>query len=167
MKTNTILYLSIVILLMSCHSSKEKDSYIVSNDVYDAANKIKSEQDEEGYNLMKANCYACHNPNTASHDEILTPPFKAVKMHYLKAYEDKEKFVNAMVNWVQNPDKEKALMFGAVKRFEVMPKLALPTKDLEKIASYIYDHDVDQPEWMNEHIEEMNKKKGTLNPTKN
>ena len=50
-------------------------------------------------------------------------------------------------------------MFGAVKRFKVMPKLLLPIEDLEKIATFIYDNDVEKPEWMEEH---MNEKKGKM-----
>ena len=103
---------------------------------------------------MKNNCYACHNPNTESHGDILAPPFKAVKMHYNREYDTKEDFVKAIVNWVQNPEEDKALMFGAVKRFKVMPKLPLPTKNLEKIANYIYDNDVEEPKWMEEHMKE-------------
>lgn len=156
MKKKVILVLSIATLLMSCNQSKEKNVYVAaSSEIYKIDATANILQEDDGYTLMKTNCYVCHNPNTKSHDEILAPPFKAVKMHYGREYDSKEKFVNAVVNWVQHPDENKALMFGAVKRFEVMPKLALPTEDLEKIAAYIYDNDVEQPEWMEEHMKEM------------
>lgn len=155
MKTQTILLLSSVALFMSCNQSNEKSAYTASIHTYKFDETDKNLQKDNGYTLMKNNCYACHNPNATSHDEILAPPFKAVKMHYMRAYDSKEEFVNAMVSWVQNPDEDKALMFGAVKRFKVMPKLALPTEDLEKIAAYIYDNDVEQPEWLEEHMKEM------------
>lgn len=154
MKKITILLLSIVTLFMSCNQSNKKNAYTASShidNVEEAGSHLKR---DNGYTLMKNNCYACHNPNIKSHDEILAPPFKAVKMHYMREYDNKEKFVDAMVDWVQHPDEEKALMFGAVKRFKVMPKLALSTEDLEKIAAYIYDNDVEQPEWMEEHMKE-------------
>jgi mono/diheme cytochrome c family protein len=147
-----ILLLSAITLLMSCNQSNDTKGYTALNKADATTNYL---QTDNGYTLMKNNCYACHNPKATSHDEILAPPFKAVKMHYTRAYDSKEEFVNAMVSWVQNPDEDKALMFGAVKRFKVMPKLALPTEDLEKIAAYIYDNDVEQPEWMEEHMKEM------------
>lgn len=127
-------------------------------------------QPGEAYTLLKNNCYLCHNPKAASHDDIIAPPFKAVKMHYTNAYDNKTDFVNAMVNWVQNPEEEKALMRGAVNRFKVMPKMDLPTEDLEKIATYIYDNDVEEPIWMEEHMQQqhgngkgMGKGKGKMN----
>ena len=114
-----------------------------------------SEQLTDGYTLMKNNCYVCHNPNTASHDDIIAPPFKAVKMHYTRQYDTKEGFVTAVVNWVQNPTEDNALMYGAVMKFKVMPKLELDPKDLEQIATYIYDNDIEQPEWMSAHMNKM------------
>ncbi|MFK5878739.1 MAG: c-type cytochrome [Flavobacteriaceae bacterium] len=117
--------------------------------------------EDEGYTLMKANCYVCHNPKAASHDEIIAPPFKAVKMRYTRQYINKEEFVNAVVNWALEPSEDKALMYGAVNQFKVMPKLALDKSDLEKIASYLYDNDVEEPEWMGDHMkEEKNKGHG-------
>lgn len=158
MNTKIILLLSSAALFMGCNQSNEKKTFIATSEVFKVGAQDSNLQDEDGYNLMKNNCYACHNPNAASHDDILAPPFRAVKMRYQKAYDSKEKFVDAMVNWVQHPDEDKALMFGAVKRFKVMPKLELPKEDLEKIAAYMYDHDVEQPEWMEEHMKEMNGK---------
>ncbi|MDX1318295.1 MAG: c-type cytochrome [Xanthomarina gelatinilytica] len=153
MNKKVILLVSVVALFTSCNQAK-KDKLVAvvaeNNNIVIETNREPS----DGYTLMKNNCYACHNPNTSSHDDILAPPLKAVKMHYNREYDTKEDFVNAMVNWVQNPEEDKALMFGAVRRFKVMPKLPLPTKDLEKIAKYIYENDVDEPEWMEDHMNE-------------
>ena len=116
--------------------------------------------EDEAYILMKDNCYVCHNPNAKSHDEIIAPPFKGVKMRYSKEYENKEDFVNAIVEWVQNPIEDNALMYGAVMQFRVMPKLEIEKKDLEQIANYIYDNDVEMPEWAGNH---QNEKQGKGN----
>ena len=146
-----ILLASFVVLLMSCNQTKkEKNTEVLALNT--EVNAVTNQKGSEDYTLMKNNCYACHNPNTASHDDILAPPFKAVKMHYNREYDNKKDFVDAMVNWVQNPEEDKALMFGAVRKFKVMPKLPLPTEDLEKIASYIYENNVEEPEWMEEHM---------------
>ena len=160
MNIKIILLIAIVALLIGCAQSNEKKSYLaLASDFIEADAIENSLKQNEGYNLMKTNCYACHNPNTKSHDEILAPPFKAVKMHYKKVHDTKEQFVDAVVDYVQNPEEAKALMFGAVKRFNVMPKLDLPTEDLEKIAAYIYDNDVEEPEWMEGHMKGMMGKK--------
>jgi len=154
MKKSILLLASITILFMSCNQTKKEESVKETASKNDVA-VVSNQQKGEAYNLMKTNCYACHNPNTKSHDDIIAPPFKAVKMHYTREYNNKKDFVDAVVNWVQNPEEDKSLMFGAVKRFKVMPKLPLPNKDLEKIAAYIYDNDVEEPEWMGEHMKEM------------
>ena len=168
MKTKIILLASAAILMISCNQKKEKAS---SNLL--AINTIEIEMvspplQKEAYMLMKNNCYACHNPNTESHETIIAPPFRAVKMHYTRTYDTKQEFVTAVVDWVQNPSKEKALMRGAVNKFNLMPMLPLGTKDLEKIAAYIYDNDVDQPKWMDSHMkEEHGKGKGKGKMKKN
>ena len=160
MNKKVILLAGLVALFTSCNQTKKETliAVVAENDY--VAVEINSEPNE-GYTLMKNNCYACHNPNTASHDDILAPPFKGVKMHYMRKYDTKKEFVDAMVNWVQNPTEDKALMRGAVSKFKVMPKLPLPTEDLEKIATYIYENDVDEPKWIESHMKEkQGNKKG-------
>ena len=159
MNKKVILLVSIVALFMSCNQTKKEGFVSITETNKDLA-LLTNQEPNEGYTLMKNNCYVCHNPNTASHDDILAPPFKAVKMHYNREYDNKKDFVDAMVNWVQNPEEDKALMFGAVRRFKVMPKLPLPTEDLEKIATYIYENNVEEPEWMEEHMKEHKGEKG-------
>lgn len=108
-------------------------------------------QSEEGLLLLKKNCYACHNPNTASHDEIIAPPLQGIKEHYLKAYPSREAFTAAMESFVSNPLAEKALMKGPVKRFGLMPKPAVSDEDLQKIIAYIQDNKLETPTWWGEH----------------
>ena len=168
MKKKINLLFAIIILFIGCNQSNEKESYIAMTSDFLKEDAMKNNlPKDDGYELMKINCYVCHNPNTKSHDEILAPPFKAVKMHYKKVHDSKENFVDAIVNYVQNPDEEKALMRGAVKRFKVMPKLEISTENLEKIAAYIYDNDVEEPEWMGDHMKEMKGKKKHGNHKKN
>lgn len=160
----TIIAVGLIALTASCKQTKQTDYVVADTQILTEDNQ----QGSEGYELMKTNCYVCHNPKAVSHDSILAPPFKAVKMQYTNAYNTKEDFVNAIVNWVQNPEEEKALMRGAVTKFKVMPKLTLPSQDLEKIAAYIYDNDVEEPLWMQTHRKEMQGKgmgmgKGKMN----
>ena len=148
--------ISIVSLLTSCNqSSKEKETEAYQDSEKTVIAQTKAIQTKEGYALMKENCYVCHNPESVSHDAILAPPFKAVKMHYTRNYDSKEEFVSAIVKWVQHPSEENALMPGAVDKFKVMPPLPLEIYEIEKIAAYIYENDPEEPIWMSDHMKEM------------
>jgi len=151
MKKNTLILAGIIALFLSCNKEKKEVFSKKSSEV----KKEVVNQNDKGFTLLKNNCYVCHNPKATSHESIIAPPFMAVKMHYTRAYDNKKDFVNALVNWVQNPTKDKALMHGAVNRFKIMPKLPLPKADLEELASYLYDNDVEKPTWMDAHMKEM------------
>ena len=111
---------------------------------------------DEGLLLLQKHCYTCHNPKSKSHDEIIAPPLWGMKKHYLEAYPEKADFEKAMMNFIQNPTEEKALMKGPIKRFGLMPKPAVSNEDLQKIVSYIYANEIENPAW---HIEKDNQKK--------
>jgi len=146
-----IFAVTLAVFTASCNQAKQTDSTVTKTQIITENNQ----QANEGYELMKTNCYVCHNPKAASHDDLIAPPFKAVKRQYANAYNTKTDFVNAIVNWVQNPVEEKALMRGAVNKFKVMPKLPLPKQNLEKIAAYIYENDVEEPVWLQVQMKEM------------
>ncbi len=151
-----LITISIVSLVSSCNQSNKEGKTEAYQDTEEATiAKMGTTQSKDGYALMKENCYVCHNPEAVSHDAIIAPPFKAVKMHYMNNYDSKESFVTAIVNWVQNPSEENALMKGAVDKFKVMPPLPLEASEIEKIATYIYENDVEEPVWMKEHMKEM------------
>jgi len=151
-----LIAIGIVSLVSSCNqSNKEAKTEVYQDSEKTTIAQTDVIQTKDGYALMKENCYVCHNPEAASHDAIIAPPFKAVKMHYMNNYDSKESFVTAMVNWVQKPSEENALMKGAVDKFKVMPPLPLETSEIEKIATYIYENDVEEPVWMKEHMKEM------------
>jgi len=153
---NAVVLLGLSIGLISCNQSTKQET---PEAYQDKSNQDIAQNDtmssEDGYALMKENCYVCHNPEAVSHDAIIAPPFKAVKMHYTRNYDTKEEFVSAIVKWVQKPSEENALMPGAVDKFKVMPPLPLETSEIEKIATYIYENDVEEPAWMNSHMNEM------------
>ena len=109
---------------------------------------------------MEKHCYVCHNP-TASHDERIAPPMVAIKRHYIDEDTSKEKFVADINAFIKNPTKENAKLYGAVKRFGVMPKQSFPEEDIKQIAEYMFDFDIEQPEWFEDHFkEEQGKHKG-------
>lgn len=86
------------------------------------------------------------------------PPIAAVRLHYIGTYSDEFTFVNAVADWVENPDKSKTMMRGAIRRFNLMPKIKIDRSDVEKIATYIYEGNIDSPAGFKEHAERMHGK---------
>jgi len=109
-----------------------------------------------GEQLYKTYCSACHGV-TGGMDmsKRIAPPIAAVRMHYIGTYADKASFVMAVADWVEKQDPGKSLMRGAIRRFNVMPPVAVAREDAEKIASYIYQGDIEKPAGFDEHVEEM------------
>ena len=104
-----------------------------------------------GKKLMENNCYVCHNP-TASHDNRVAPPMIAIKKHYISSETTEEEFIASLQNFIKNPTEETAKMRGAVKRFGVMPKQAYPEETIKQIAEYLFENDIEQPEWFESHF---------------
>lgn len=151
----------IFIFLFSCADKNELALLDVT------ANKQVAEKDTIGLELLKSKCYACHAVNTKSHDEIIAPPLAAVKRRYLMMYPEKKEFVQAISQWAKDPKEEKAIMKGAVTKFKVMPYQHFDEADLVKIASYMYDEELEVPAWFPEHEKQMHggngKGKGRMN----
>lgn len=120
-------------------------------------NEINSTTNVEGLKLFQQNCYACHSVTTKSHDEIIAPPMAAVKLRYMKEYDSKDDFVKAVVAYASEPKAENALMIGAVDKFKAMPKQGFTKEDLTKIAAYIYDTEIETPEWFADHFQQNHK----------
>ena len=119
--------------------------------------KVPGHQENEGLSLLEINCFVCHNPNSASHDEILAPPLAGVKKRYQMATNNREEFIAKMSAFVADPQESKALMKGPVNRFGVMPKPNVTPENIKKIVEYIYDNPIEEPSWFAEHHEKMNK----------
>lgn len=118
--------------------------------------------EEAGNKLYKTHCSACHG-NTGGVDmqKRVAPPIAAVRMHYIGSYPDRDSFVLAVADWVEKQDESNSLMRGAIRRFNLMPPVSISRGDAEKIASYIFDGDIEKPAGFDEHAERMHgKKKG-------
>lgn len=115
--------------------------------------------EKEGEQLYKTHCSACHG-NTGGMDmsKRLAPPIVAVRMHYLGSYPDKGSFVMAVTDWVEKQDAGKSLMPGAMRRFNIMPPVYVSRENAEKIASYIYDGELEKPAGFDEHVQQMHGK---------
>ena len=151
MKSNFLILGVLLMVLTSCNQQKASDDFNIN-----IADNIKSD-DTEALRLFQQKCYACHSVTTKSHDEIIAPPMAAVKRRYSKEYDTKEDFVKAIVAYTRDPKAENALMIGAVNKFKAMPKQAFEEADLKKIAAYIYDNEIETPEWFEGHFQENHK----------
>jgi cytochrome c553 len=109
-----------------------------------------------GKKLMETYCYACHDASTPE-DKRLAPPMIAIKRRYIFKDTSKEAFIDDMQAWIKNPNETDAKMFGAVKRFGVMLKISYPEKVIEQIADYMYTHDIEQPDWFEDHFNQRSR----------
>ncbi len=155
MKTNLITLMLSIFLLVSCNQTKKGEYADVKEATINSNN-----QEHPGKKLMETNCYVCHSP-TATMEDRIGPPMIAIKKHYISENTSKEEFITNIQNWTKNPNEEDAKMFGAVRKFGVMPKTPFPEETINQIADYMFDNDIEQPEWFEAHFnEERGMKKG-------
>ena len=111
---------------------------------------------KEGGQLYITHCSACHG-STGGMDmsKRLAPPVIAVRMHYIGSYPDKDSFVMAVADWLEKQDESKSLMRGAIRRFNLMPPVYVSRQNAEKIASYIYEGELEKPAGFDEHVQKM------------
>ncbi|NOQ89315.1 MAG: c-type cytochrome [Gammaproteobacteria bacterium] len=116
---------------------------------------------EEGRQLYKTYCSACHGASGGMDmNKRVAPPIIAVRMHYIGSYPDEMSFVAAVADWVEQPDTSNSLMRGAIRKFNIMPPVSVAREDVQKIAAYIYQGNIDKPTGFDEHFEEMHGKRG-------
>ncbi|ALJ04252.1 cytochrome c family protein [Pseudalgibacter alginicilyticus] len=139
---NIFIILVFSVLIISCNNSKNKEHTII--------NKEKETNNHPGKKLMEINCYTCHSPS-ANENNRIAPPMIAIKKQYINSHTTKEQFIADMQAWIKNPNENNAKMFGAIKRFGVMPKQPYPEETIKQIADFMYDFDIEQPEWFDAH----------------
>ncbi|MFC3878865.1 c-type cytochrome [Algoriphagus namhaensis] len=122
-------------------------NFVPSEEESQKLDLIQVDQVEEGLLLLQKHCYTCHNPKSKSHDEIPAPPLWGMKKHYLEAYPEQTEFEKAMMTFILNPNEEKALMKGPIKRFGLMPKPQITEEEAKKIVRYIYEQELENPLW--------------------
>lgn len=140
-----IVILFSVVLLFSCNKKKHS---------YQDIDKTPSfaYQPQQAKDLMEKHCYTCHSPTADEVEGRIAPPFVAIKARYIeKEGYNKAEFIKAVSEFVANPTDDNALLYGAVRKFGVMPKQAFPDSATVKIAAFIYDYKVEAPVWFKEH----------------
>ncbi|WP_339663595.1 hypothetical protein [uncultured Polaribacter sp.] len=147
--------LFLVILLIgfiSCNAPKKNKENATSQSITKEETTLHKEADitthpqSKGYKLMQQKCYICHLevPDPSKRDQMIAPPMLRVQEHYKPTYPHKEEFVKAIMAFTKNPSEEKTLMPGAVKKFNLMPKLPYDDAELQLIAETIYEHEFGQ-----------------------
>lgn len=106
--------------------------------------------EDHGENLFTQHCGLCHG-ETAAGQRRIAPPIFAVKNHYLSVHDEELTFVDAINSWVANPEEEKSLMKGAIRHFNLMPKITVSESDVTKIAEYIFSDAVGIPDAYKKH----------------
>lgn len=143
-----LLFLAILTFVFSCKDQPKKAEEV--QDVPMTAEELAV----EGKKLMSTYCYQCHNPNT-SQESMLAPPMIGVKNHYMTEGITKEAFVADMLAWMKGPKEENSKMPHALEKFGLMNHQVYPDSVITTIAEYMYDNEVEQPEWYAKHHEEM------------
>ncbi len=148
----TFITLFVTILMVNCNN-KPKDRYqsVLNLNSNSASGVISS---SNGKQLMENNCYACHNPKTSQSD-MIAPPMIAVKMHYISENTTEEEFINSFLLWTKEPSEENSKMPGAIKKFGLMPYQHYSEETIRAIAHYIYNNEIEEPEWFGSHHNEM------------
>jgi mono/diheme cytochrome c family protein len=99
--------------------------------------------EKSGEELFKANCTSCHaTAHQEDESKFVAPYIMGAVRHVKEKFDTKEAAVKFMVDYIQNPSKEKAACEPrSIEKFGVMPSLkgAVSPADLEKIANYAYD----------------------------
>lgn len=153
----------LLFLVVSCNTDQRTEYIAVVESNNYSYGRIF--QEHPGKLLMENNCYACHSPK-ASEDNMAAPPMIAVKMHYISEDTSKEDFVNNMVNWCKNPSKETSKMPAAVKKFGLMPYQFYPESTIRQIAEYMFDTEIEEPDWFQEHYKKMQDKSENIKTKK-
>lgn len=147
-----ILFLAIIGLFISCENqTKPEAAELTENDSTQLLMKDK------GLKLLEQNCYSCHSPQ-GDHDSRLAPPLIAIKRHYIDDETSLEQFTSDLIHFIDSPSTDKSKMPGAIRKFGLMPKMQFSEEDLSLIATYIFEEDIESPEWFEQHQKEMHGK---------
>ena len=141
-----LLLLPLMFLFSSC-SKMQKGKEIAQSESTSIQIVNKGEQ------LMKQQCYVCHNPATSMGNRV-APPMVAIRMHYLSDEMSRDEFVNTILAYVKNPTEEKSRMPGAVRKFGLMPQMVFKDEDVVQIANYLFEYEPAKPEWFDSHFEQ-------------
>ena len=156
-------YPYVLVLLIMFSACRDSQRVIMESSVNKAETEsAQVEKQHPGKQLLERDCYSCHDPK-ASRAAMIAPPMEAIKRHYIDSSITKEEFTQALIRWVNDPETE-TKMPGAHKKFGPMPYMPNPDGVITQIADYLYENEIDRPEWFDAHFQEPHRKgKGMRN----
>lgn len=143
MKTSLSIFVLSILLFTNCKQEKKVAYTPIEQGVASTIN-------HPGKKLMETHCYVCHSPTATMNDRI-APPMIAIKKHYISETTTKDVFISDIQNWILNPNETDSKMFGAIRKFGLMPKTPFPKETIQQIAEYMFEYDIEQPEWFESH----------------
>lgn len=140
----------IVFSLYSCKDKPENYSEIKADE------PVSEEivQEHPGKKLMETQCYICHSPDAPMNDGRIAPPMVAIKAHYLDVSENKTEFIANIRDFLDEPSAEKSQMPGAISKFGLMPYQKFSEESISQIGEYLYDYQIEAPDWFEAHYNE-------------
>lgn len=144
MKRNIIIFsiFIVIIVLSNCNTSSENTDNL--------SLKINTDKYNEGLKIVNQNCITCHLPK-ADMDNRIAPPLIAVKQHYFKKGIKEAEFVENMSTFLMSPNIEHSKMPNAIEKFGLMPNLGMSKEQYEAVALYIFNAELEKPDWFEEH----------------
>lgn len=146
-------HLNIIQLLLAMAGCKNgHKSELPTKDEETSRDEISTlDQEHPGKTILENECYVCHDPK-ATRTNMIAPPMVVIKMHYIDSSTSKKEFSDALINWVNDPQ-ESTKMPGAHKKFGSMPYMPHPEETIRLVAEYLYDNEIERPEWLNPELE--------------
>lgn len=120
-------------------------------------NEPSQQELAEGFQLIENNCFTCHSPNASIKNRV-APSMIAVKKHYMNEGISQEQFAKDIMAFLNDPNEDISKMPGAVRRFNLMPKMSFNEDQIAKIVTYIYHSEIEKPDWFEKHYKEEREK---------
>jgi cytochrome c553 len=135
----TLLF-SALIILFSCNTDNDGSSQA------DEIKRVALQDDIRAQELITSKCIVCHSHKVPK-DKLLAPPMAAIQNVYKNTTSSQKEFIERFVEFVSAPTKEKATMKKAVDKYGLMADEGTKKDDLEKIAFYLYNNEIEKPDW--------------------
>lgn len=156
MKPSLSASLFVLLFFSACNQTEDKKS-VTQSDTPQPVSTILA----EGFTLLESNCFSCHSPN-ASMESRIAPPMIAIKKHYINESTTEEAFTRDLKAFLNQPTEENSKMPGAIERFGLMPLMNFSEAEISKIAHYIFNTELEQPDWFEKHYQEEKEKHGSV-----
>ena len=151
-----LIFFAAIVSLNSCdNTSNKSEETTITDSTQITTPPPTAAISEDAYSLLQTRCLICHTDKNLPHDQLIAPPMAAVKNRYADITGSKEEFVNRLVEFTLTPSVDEAMMYGAVRRFNLMTPVMLPEDTLRKIAAFLYETDISAPDWFASHYKQM------------